>query len=171
MTKVWIYHKWGRFREWRAFDDISTLAKHKLALHVPYSKGFEKSTHVFQHLHSPDTLSQENMFKINEHQLKMVILLSCKRRCDIYVMYMCVCVCVCVWMLFEYNKVIHNSDLLDCKSLVPCLATDHFSSPSDSDWLSHPNSLFSNGHWWLFPEGKAARSCKDTVPILLHGTD
>ena len=96
MTKVWIYHKWGRFREWRAFDDISTLAKHKLALQVPYSKGFEKSTHVFQHLHSPDTLSQENMFKINEHQLKMVILLSCKRRCDIYVMYMCVCVCVCV---------------------------------------------------------------------------
>ena len=90
----------------------------------------------------------------------MAILLNCKRRCDIYVTYMCVCVCVClcvcVCVLFEYNQVIHNSNLLDCKILFPCLARDHLSSPSNSDWLSHPTSLFLGGYWGLFPEAKAA---------------
>ena len=41
------------------FDDVSTLAKHKLALQVPNSKGLEKNTYVFQHLHSSDTYAKQ----------------------------------------------------------------------------------------------------------------
>ena len=35
--------------------------------------------------------------------------------------------------------------------------------------LSHSTSLFPSAYWGLFPEGEAAQSYKDSVPILRRG--